>query len=221
MAIPRDIPLLPAAVMTGSGTLWTNLKTPSTPEQRSVAKPLSWVEGGFRIPNESFLDGAESYEPWKQALMTHLEASGFEGGHLLRRDDLTLATMIRATALPSQSGILTDIRSGSEMLAQLDAYYLPVKGPAQRQQLHVDIWELKYNGDAVKYVTEFNNLAASIAKAGSKPDEDYYKAAFVHGVEGRLPDWCARQRTGQRGTHPPGLREIQIDLIDEVLSLAN
>jgi hypothetical protein len=180
------------------------------------------------LPQELKLGGPSNWEQYSPAQKAILRINGLEDavfGNYPSEEQQTVdqkiraakaAISIRGNCTGEALSQLVGIEDPQEMFNILQAYCVGT-GPVLLQTTLYQFIRIKTN--SYETIPQFNvdfERFVKLLLAQKEPISDTLKkVVYLAACENEYPDWTARQRALLRSEHPPTIRSMQQDLIDE------
>ncbi|TVY74571.1 Retrovirus-related Pol polyprotein from transposon TNT [Fusarium oxysporum f. sp. cubense] len=180
------------------------------------------------LPQELKLGGPSNWEQYCPAQKAILRINGLEDavfGDYPPEEQQTIdqkiraakaAVSIRGNCTGEALSQLVGIENPQEMFNLLQAYCIGT-GPVLLQTTLYQFIRIKTSSYETipQFNVDFERLVKLLLEQKEPISDTLKKVVYLTACENEYPDWTARQRALLRSEHPPTLRSIQQDLIDE------
>ena len=180
------------------------------------------------LPQELKLGGPSNWEQYSPAQKAILRINGLEDavfGDYPSEEQRTMdqkiraakaAVSIRGNCTGEALSQLVGIEDPQEMFNILQAYCVGT-GPVLLQTTLYQFIRIKTNSYETipQFNVDFERLVKLLLEQKEPISDTLKKVVYLAACENEYPDWTARQRALLRSEHPPTIRSMQQDLIDE------
>ncbi|KAL6410016.1 retrotransposase [Ilyonectria robusta] len=180
------------------------------------------------LPKELKLGGPSNWEQYSPAQKAILRINGLEDavfGNYPSEEHRTMdqkiraakaAVSIRGNCTGEALSQLVGIEDPQEMFNILQAYCVGT-GPVLLQTTLYQFIRIKTNSYETipQFNVDFERLVKLLLEQKEPISDTLKKVVYLAACENEYPDWTARQRALLRSEHPPTIRSMQQDLIDE------
>ncbi|OBS16014.1 hypothetical protein FPOA_27826 [Fusarium poae] len=180
------------------------------------------------LPQELKLGGPSNWEQYCPAQKAILRINGLEDavfGDYPPEEQQTMdqkiraakaAVSIRGNCTGEALSQLVGIENPQEMFNLLQAYCIGT-GPVLLQTTLYQFIRIKSSSYETipQFNVDFERLVKLLLEQKEPISDTLKKVVYLTACENEYPDWTARQRALLRSEHPPTLRSMQQDLIDE------
>ncbi|KAG7418596.1 Retrovirus-related Pol polyprotein from transposon TNT [Fusarium oxysporum f. sp. raphani] len=180
------------------------------------------------LPQELKLGGPSNWEQYSPAQKAILRINGLEDavfGDYPPEEQQTIdqkiraakaAVSIRGNCTGEALSQLVGIENPQEMYNLLQAYCIGT-GPVLLQTTLYQFIRIKTSSYETipQFNVDFERLVKLLLEQKEPISDTLKKVVYLTACENEYPDWTARQRALLRSEHPPTLRSMQQDLIDE------
>ncbi|KAI8411239.1 hypothetical protein FOFC_07833 [Fusarium oxysporum] len=180
------------------------------------------------LPQELKLGGPSNWEQYCPAQKAILRINGLEDavfGDYPPEEQQTMdqkiraakaAVSIRGNCTGEALSQLVGIENPQEMFNLLQAYCIGT-GPVLLQTTLYQFIRIKTSSYETipQFNVDFERLVKLLLEQKEPISDTLKKVVYLTACENEYPDWTARQRALLRSEHPPTLRSMQQDLIDE------
>ncbi|KAI8402497.1 hypothetical protein FOFC_07952 [Fusarium oxysporum] len=180
------------------------------------------------LPQELKLGGPSNWEQYSPAQKAILRINGLEDavfGDYPPEEQQTMdqkiraakaAVSIRGNCTGEALSQLVGIENPQEMYNLLQAYCIGT-GPVLLQTTLYQFIRIKTSSYETipQFNVDFERLVKLLLEQKEPISDTLKKVVYLTACENEYPDWTARQRALLRSEHPPTLRSMQQDLIDE------
>ncbi|RYC80537.1 hypothetical protein BFJ63_vAg16574, partial [Fusarium oxysporum f. sp. narcissi] len=180
------------------------------------------------LPQELKLGGPSNWEQYSPAQKAILRINGLEDavfGDYPPEEQQTMdqkiraakaAVSIRGNCTGEALSQLVGIENPQEMYNLLQAYCIGT-GPVLLQTTIYQFIRIKTSSYETipQFNVDFERLVKLLLEQKEPISDTLKKVVYLTACENEYPDWTARQRALLRSEHPPTLRSMQQDLIDE------
>ncbi|TVY73646.1 hypothetical protein Focb16_v005758 [Fusarium oxysporum f. sp. cubense] len=188
----------------------------------------SFEKNTLFLPQELKLGGPSNWEQYSPAQKAILRINGLEDavfGDYPPEEQQTMdqkiraakaAVSIRGNCTGEALSQLAGIEDPQEMFNILQAYCVGT-GPVLLQTTLYQFIRIKTNSYETipQFNVDFERFVKLLLEQKEPISDTLKKVVYLAACENEYPDWTARQRALLRSEHPPTIRSMQQDLIDE------